>query len=522
MKRLSGGSRSRWTAIILFAALALIAALSYRLAIRVDCSAGKQYSLSGLSRKSIESLDSELLITWYRSRDFERMTPAIRYIENFLEEYRVASKGKISFSIRDPALSGDVKTIEALGIVPRQTRIRNGQGTAITNVYSGLLIEYRGEHRVIPFLLDTKTLEYDLTRIIIDLARSTATAAPESVRTVQYIVGNASSGVDYRYLEAWVSYAGFTLEPQRLPLASLDASKLLLVVGSSDIDVKSAAAIDSFISSGGNAAFFVSGNVINAKSDWKARAKVKDPLLAVLTAQGFALSPGLIMDVLHYRLTLPTLDNSRYAEVEYPFWVTVPRTGLSADEPIFSGISKLQFFWPSGIDLTDGADHRARAIAHTTSRSRAMLEPYDTNPFGKQLELLGSTEDAREGTVKAPNATVVAARTSPGRVLVIGDEYLPSSLVDYTGSDENLDFAVSCVEWIAGEDELIRLKARQAPDSAESLPAVGDASDSSDGDTPQAKGSDTLKRVRIINLIVIPALILIYLALCVARKKRGR
>jgi ABC-type uncharacterized transport system involved in gliding motility auxiliary subunit len=522
MKRLGGGARARWTALILFAALALIAALSYRLAIRVDCSVGKQYSLSGLSRKSLDSLDSELLITWYRSRDFERMTPAIRYIENFLEEYRISSKGKISFSIRDPARSGDIQTIEALGIVPRQTRVRNGQGTAITNVYSGLLVEYRGEHRVIPFLLDTKTLEYDLTRIILDLTRSTSAAAPESARTVQYIVGNASSGVDYRYLEAWVSYAGFTLAPQRLPLASLDSTKLLLVVGSSDIDEKSALVIDSFIASGGNAAFFVSGNLVNAKSDWKARAKVKDPLLAALGTQGFALFPGLLMDVLHYRLTLPTLDNSRYAEVEYPFWVTVPRTGLTVDDAIFSGISKLQFFWPSGIDITDGADHRARAIARTTSRSRAMIEPYDTNPFGKQLELLGSTEDASEGTVNAPNSTVVAARNTPGRVLVIGDEYLPSSLVDYTGSDENLDFAVSCVEWIAGEDELIRLKARQAPDSAETSPAIGDAGDSNAGDTPQAKGADTLKRVRIINLMVIPAVILIYLALCVARKKRGR
>ena len=519
MKRLSGGTRTRRVALILFAALALIAALLSRLSFRADCSPGKQYSLSALSRKSIDSLDSELLITWYRSRDFEHMTPAIRYIENFLEEYRVSSKGKLSLSIRDPSLSGDVKAIEALGIVPRQTRVRNGQGTAITSVYSGLLVEYRGEHRVIPFLLDTKTLEYDLTRIILDLTRVNATSAPHASRAVQYIVGNASTGVDYRYLEAWVSYAGFSLEPQKLPLASLDSSKLLLVVGSSDIDAQSASVIDSFLSTGGNATFFVSGNVINAKSDWKARAKLKDPLLAVLEHQGFVLSPGLLMDVLHYRLTLPTLDNSRYTEVEYPFWVTIPRSGLSPDEPIFSGISKLQFFWPSGIIISSGDVHHARAIARTTSRSRAMLEPYDTNPFGTQLELLGSTEDAHEGTVKAANSTVITARTSSGRLLVIGDEYLPSSLVDYTGSDENLDFAVSCVEWISGEDELISLKARQAPDNAQAAPVSSDAS--GDDETP-AKGADTLKRVRFVNLIVIPALILIYLAFCVVRKKRGR
>ena len=226
------------------------------------------------------------------------------------------------------------------------------------------------------------------------------------------------------------------------------------------------------------------------------------------------------MDVLHYRLTLPTLDNSRYAEVEYPFWVTIPRAGLSPDEPVFSGISKLQFFWPSGIVLSGGDGHPSRAIARATSRARAMLEPYDTNPFDKQIELLGSEEDAKEGTAKAAaNSTVIAARNSPGRLLVIGDEYLPSSLVDYSGSDANLDFAVSCVEWIAGEDELIRLKARQAPDSAQASPPVSDASDD---DGTRVRGADTLKRVRFVNIIVIPALILAYLALCAARKKRGK
>ncbi|HNY15827.1 MAG TPA: Gldg family protein [Treponemataceae bacterium] len=518
MKRLGGGARARRIALIIFVGLALIAALSSRMSFRADLSAGKQYSLSHLSHSAIDSLDSELLITWYRSRDFERMTPAIRYIENFLEEYRVSSKGKISFSIRDPALTGDVKAIEALGIVPRQTRVRNGQGTSITSVYSGLLVEYRGEHRVIPFLLDTKTLEYDLTRIILDLTRASAASAPKASRAVQYVVGNASQGVDYRYLEAWVSYAGFSLEPQTLPLASLDSSKLLLVVGSSDIDTRSASVIDSFLSSGGNAAFFVSGNLIDARTDWKARAKVKDPLLAVLETQGFALSPGILMDVLHHRLTLPTLDNSRYAEVEYPFWVTVPRSGLSPDEPIFSGISKLQFFWPSGIVLAPAGD-RARSIVRATSRARAMLEPYDTNPFGKQLALLESTEDAREGTVKAPNSALIAMRNAPGRLLVIGDEYLPSSLVDYTGSDSNLDFAVSCVEWIAGEDELITLKARQAPDSAQAPSAQSDAGAK---DEPQAKNANTLKRVRFANLVAIPALILAYLGFCVVRKKRRR
>ena len=146
--------------LIIFIIL-VFAALSFFFHFRCDLSRGKLYTLSAYSRERVSMLDSEMVITWYRSQELAHMTPAVRYIEDFIEEYRLASRGMISFTIRNPASSESIASIESLGIVPRQSGMKS--------VYSGLLVEYRGASRVIPFLLDTKTLEYDLTRLILEL-----------------------------------------------------------------------------------------------------------------------------------------------------------------------------------------------------------------------------------------------------------------------------------------------------------------------------------------------------------------
>jgi ABC-type uncharacterized transport system involved in gliding motility auxiliary subunit len=410
-----------------------------------------------------------------------------------------------------------VQSIEKLGIVPRQTGIRNKDGESIKNFYSGLLVEYRGEYRVIPFLLDTASLEYDLTRIIVDLKRSNTTEAHEKA-VVQYICGNTSTGVDYRYLEAWASYAGFSLERETLPVTSLNTKRNLLVLGSTDIDKTTAKAIEDFINSGGNAVFFVSGNIIGIKSNWEARQNMDNPLLGVLSRQGFTMLPGLLMDVLHSRITLPALDNSRYTEVEYPFWVTVPRQGFIPDEAVFSGLSKLQFYWPSAFLIDQKNYPNVESLARATSRARFMIVPYDTNPFGKQVSLLDATDTERNGSIKAAGASVIAAKKKPGRIIVVADEYMPSQFVDYTGSDGNLDFAVSCLEWTAGEDRLLELKERKSPDNSRTL----DSSGNQDPEAERLSNEKNLNRARLVNLMIIPACLGLLLIVGVIRKKRNR
>ncbi len=497
--------------VFLVASIGLTAVFSI-LPVQCDLSPGKLYTVSSFSEETLSSLDSEVAVTWYRSRDLERMTPAIRYIDSFLEAYRAASRGKLSYTVRDPSLQGSTAMIEKLGIVPRQTTVRGKDGTSIKTLYSGLVIEYKGDFRSIPFMLDSKSLEYDLTRIILDLARS-RDAETDAFREIQVIAGNVSLKADYRYLDAWLSYSGFNPRRLHLPVAAIDPRKKLLLLGSSDLDGETVVAIRDFLEKGGSGLFFVSGNEIGAMADWKARPKSADPLIGVLASRGIAPENGIAMDVLSYTVTLPSLDNSRYAEIDYPFWVTVPRAGFAQGHPVFSGIERLQFFWPSPI-ATSRDSPNIEALVRASSRARIMVEYIDTNPFGNQKELF-SGERPGSGTVSSPALPLVAVSSESGRVVVIGDEWFPSTILDYTGSEDNLDFAVNCVEWVSGEERLLALKNRRGPDELAAEKPL-------ESDVGSRNAQSALQRARTLNLVAIPALLVSFTGIVAIAKRRKR
>jgi len=196
---------------------------------------------------------------------------------------------------------------------------------------------------------------------------------------------------------------------------------------------------------------------------------------------------------------MPALDNSKNEFINYPFWITAVRKNMRSETSLLSGVGNLQFFWPSPIYILPDAP-AVMATVSSTADSINMEVPYDTDPFGKQLSLFAE----KNSTVPA----FLAIAASPkGRLIAVADEYLPSTLIEYTGSDSNLDFVVNCVEWISGKDRLLGLKnqARAVPDGRQS---------------DKATTISRLNLSRIVNLAVVPGLLAcISLILMIRRKK---
>lgn len=482
---------------LILGCLILLAVVSTRYFFRLDLTVDRAYTLSPYTRECLKNLDSEVTVSWYRSASLSRLTPTIRYIEDFLEEYRQASSGAFSFSVIDPVGQNRLDTIKTLGLVSRQVEIPQQDGLTTKDLYSGLVIEYKGQSRVIPFLLDVGALEYDLTRSILELESARKVSG---TNTLQLLYGRNPENGEYQYLEPWITYAGYTIRKISLPADSLDASLPLLVIGSSNIDNLTAQTIIEFMKRGGNAAFFVSGNTVNASGDWIAKPKTNDSIIALLeTNYGIAIRSALVLDISCFRITMPALDNSKNEFINYPFWITALLENMHSDTSLLSGVGNLQFFWPSPIYLLPDAP-AVMATVSTTADSINMQMPYDTDPFGKQLSLFAE----KNSTVPA----FLAIAASPkGRLIAVADEYLPSTLIEYTGSDSNLDFVVNCVEWISGKDRLLELKnqARAVPDARQSK---------------KATTISRLKLSRIVNLAVVPGLLAcISLILMIRRKK---
>lgn len=454
-----------------------------RVYVRVDLTKQKTYTLSPISLNILENLEGVAEITWFKSSGVEVHIPSLQYVKDFLTEY--AAKGNCIFTVKDTG-SVSQTALEKLGLAPQQIERTDKNSVMLENLYSGLMLEYLGETRLIPFLADTTRLEARLARFFTEIKQDVS--GGKNNRTVFLLAPPDSLNGHYRYIIPWLQYEGFIPQVLSLPLPNLDPQVPLLVLGSGYLHEDDSMQLELFLEKKGNAVFFVSGNTVAAMDDWSAQAKKQDPLIELLVRHGISINASLIIDILNFRMTLPSANGMQYEKINYPFWPTV---FLSAENSslIFAGLPQLQLFWPSSVDVQN-SDDTLQVLAHTSKNSITLAEPYDTNPFGKQLSLIANADNKRQ----VPFAT---ASTKKGRLIVVADENMVSTAIEYTNSDYNLDFMINCLDWICGKEQILQLKNKQAI-----IPPFKNFETAD-------KAAGIFSQARVINFLIIPLCILL-------------
>lgn len=149
---------------------------------RVDMTQDKEYSLSPATKDLLSNLQEPLLIRGYFSeKTHPLLAPLVPRIRDMLEEYKIASNGKVVVEIVDP-LQDPEKEAEAnqtYGIQPTPLQAADRYGASVVNAYFDILIRYGDQSDVLTFqdLIEVQSyrndvevrlrnLEYDLTRAI--------------------------------------------------------------------------------------------------------------------------------------------------------------------------------------------------------------------------------------------------------------------------------------------------------------------------------------------------------------------
>lgn len=151
--------------------------------IRVDLTEQHEYSLSPATRDILSHLQEPLLVRGYFSKKTHPLlAPLAPRVEDMLQEYQVASNGKMIVEIVDP-LEDPEKEAEAnqtYGIRPTPLQAADRYGASVVNAYFDILIRYGDQSQVLNFrdLIEVqpsrtgqvdvrlRNLEYDLTRSI--------------------------------------------------------------------------------------------------------------------------------------------------------------------------------------------------------------------------------------------------------------------------------------------------------------------------------------------------------------------
>lgn len=134
--------------------------------VRVDLTADKLYTLSAGSKAILNKLDSPVELHFYCSRNSGAMPVYLKNfasrVEDFLQEYVVASGGKVTIKTFNPTPDSDDEDAARLDGVEGQP-LQNGE-----HLYLGLAVTCVDQTVAIPVLSPTNenNLEYDITRAI--------------------------------------------------------------------------------------------------------------------------------------------------------------------------------------------------------------------------------------------------------------------------------------------------------------------------------------------------------------------
>ncbi|MEW6220421.1 MAG: Gldg family protein [Thermodesulfobacteriota bacterium] len=189
--RWSGGPRTRSyrvnAVLAVILALANLALLNLWLtrvpSLRIDLTAGREYSISSTTRDLLANLREPLTLTGYFSeRTHPLLAPLVPRIRDLLAEYRLAGEGKVAVSFVDPKEDEELEAEanQMYGIRPVPFQIAGRYEASVVNSYFHLLVKYGDQYATLGFddlievqrhkdgQLDVRlrNLEYDLTKSI--------------------------------------------------------------------------------------------------------------------------------------------------------------------------------------------------------------------------------------------------------------------------------------------------------------------------------------------------------------------
>lgn len=436
-----------------FALLALITVLliflSAKTNMRVDFSQNKIYSISQYTKNIFESLDDTVTISWIKSKNAQRYFPNLNYLNALFSQY--AAMKHCSFEIVDAGTLTET-ALQGLGIYPEQVKSTSRDEQKITAIYSGLLIEYSGMTKVLPYVFNLQAIEYTIANTLQALIQDRSGLSNK--RRVYILTFPNALNTEYPYIAPFLEYDNFipiTVNDENLTALNPDIP--LVVIGSSFFSEAQITMLENFLQAGGSAAFFVSGTEITTSGEWKCTPKQNDKLLELLNRYGFIISQDILFDIFNFPLQMDSIDGMSSQHINYPFWIRINAEQADVTKSFFSAYSTLQMYWPSSLDISYNSNNDATAILSTSSQAKRIIENFTINPF------VFSPNDFQ--AIEKNKYTLAACSTSKSngqKLFVMADEYFLSRYIELTNSDANITLLNAVCQWLIGNETLLQLK----------------------------------------------------------------
>jgi len=372
------GTQSATVIFLMLGILFFINILSYRIFKRADLTDKKEYTISESTIDLLSSMDDIVNVTAYFSNDLPPYHENIKtQVTDILAEYQAYSNGNLNIDYVDPGNDEDLKSkLGRMGIpeVPLGEIKRDKQ--VITMGYMGIAIQFGDNSEVIPFIRNTRNLEYDLTSALLKVKDN-------SDRVLIWVDKKSTDTQDpsgYKLLQDELNknYVVRPMEPESVTTIP-KMTNLVVVNGSVNIPDRTLFAIDQYMMNGGKVIFLTDGVSMSESQGLNAGPATQN-IHDFIKNFGINVEKKLVAD----QRNAQAMFNSGYVRfrMSYPLWPKIDSKGFDQENPAVSQLESLVLPWTSPLVVSEISTDKTNFIplVSTSEVSWVVEEPFDLNP----------------------------------------------------------------------------------------------------------------------------------------------
>ena len=381
---------------LIFAGLVLLNIICYFFFVRIDFTSEKRFTLSPISKNTLNNLDDDLQVTVYLEGDFPAGFKRLRNsTKDLLSDLQAYSNGKLHYGFTNPS-SGDAKAQELSyqqltekGIEPTNLSVKTEEGLSQKTIFPAALITYKGQ------------------QIPVKLLQNRAGASPEevlnnSIQNLEYAFVSAikklSSGgkprigfteghgelTDLQLNDAMKSlgdgYEVGRVDLKVIPFAGLDKLKLLIIPKPNTAFTEAEKyKIDYFVMRGGRVFWAI--DQVNAELDSLRGAgeqlafPKKLNLDDLLFKYGARINYNLVADMNCVQIPVNIGDVAGQGQVQLLPWLFYPLFIPTSTHPVVKNLDGIRSEFSSTIDIIDVKNIRKQVILTTSPFNRIIEAP---------------------------------------------------------------------------------------------------------------------------------------------------
>ncbi|MGD8699100.1 MAG: Gldg family protein [Gemmatimonadales bacterium] len=433
---------------------------------RIDLTAEQLYTMSDGTKQILRDLDDVVTITFFTSDELPAQVQILeRDVSDVLRDFERYSRGNVQVLRKHPDRSEEAtQEAQQLGIQPVQFNVVRREELQLKQGWLGLAVQYADQSEVIPFVGDSRTLEYQLAS---NVWRLTRTETPK----VAFATGHGE--------KAQADYGQFTRELRRtydvttVDLSSdtaviePDVDALIMAGPKTALDARARERVRSYLASDGRLLYL--GDGVDVNLQFLFAMALPDSARDLPQQFGVRLNGDLVFDLRSNESIQVPGEVFNYI-VAYPFWL---RALPAAEHSITRNINSIFLPWASSIDtlatvtgriftpLLATSEFASRQVGQLQIRpdQELVYDPDQLEQFVLAVAVQGAVRSELPGAEAGAEGEDVSGALR-GRVVVVGDaDFLADQFIG--NAPEGVLFALNAVDWLTQTEALLGIRSKQ-------------------------------------------------------------